>query len=90
MRSVAGLSLALTLLSSAVLCALAASLPNILDLQSIDGPIAYEDWETRGQPPVQVPVPNNPPGPKLPTPRPLVVWHGLGRLCAYHSRKPSH
>ena len=90
MRFVAGLSLAPALLSSAVLCALAVSLPNVLNLQNIDGPIAYEDWETRGQSPVQYPFPNNPPGPKLPTPRPLVVWHGLGRLFPYHYREPSH
>ena len=79
MRFVAGLIPATTLLlSSAVLSALAVSLPNVLNLENIDGPKIYEDRETSLKYPAQAPIPNNPPGPKLPTPRPLVVWHGLG------------
>ena len=78
MRFVAVLSLATTLLSSVVLSALAVSLPNVLNLDNIDGSIAYEDWGTSRKPLAQAPVPYDPPGPKLPTPRPLVVWHGLG------------
>ena len=84
MRFVAVLSLATTLfLSSAVLSALAVSLPNVLNLENIDNPKAYEDWETSHKPPAQAPFPYNPPGPKLPTPRPLVVWHGLGTHLYY-------
>jgi len=83
MRFVACLSLFPALLSSVVLSTLALSLPNVLNLQNIDGTITYEDWETSDKPPVQAPIPNNPPGPKLPTPRPLVVWHGLGTLHTY-------
>ena len=79
MRFVAGLIPATTLLlSSAVLSALAVSLPNVLNLENIGVPKIYEDRETSPKYPAQAPVPNNPPGPKLPTPRPLVVWHGLG------------
>ena len=79
MRFVSGLTT--LFLSSAVLSALAVSFPNVLNLENIDGPKFHEDWETRH--PAQAPIPNNPPGPKLPTPRPLVVWHGLGTHLHY-------
>jgi len=82
MRFIAGLSLASAVLSSGVLCTLAVSLPNVLNVHNNDGSMAYEDWGRHGQPPVQAGIPNNPPGPKLPTPRPLVVWHGLGDTYA--------
>ena len=85
MRLIAVLSLATTLLlSSVVLSAFAVSLPNVLNLENINSPKAYEDWGTSRKPPTQAPVPHDPPGPKLPTPRPLVVWHGLGTHL-YHN-----
>jgi len=84
MRFIAGLGLplALLLLGSSVFSALAVSLPSVLKLENSDVPITYEDWETRRGPLVQAPIPNNPPGPKLSTPRPLVIWHGLGDTYA--------
>ncbi len=91
MLFVAALSLATTLfLSSAVLSALAVSLPNVLNLENIDNPKAYEDWGTSRKPPVQPPFPYDPPGPKLPTPRPLVVWHGLGTHLYYYVITEEH
>jgi hypothetical protein len=84
MRLFAGLSLPpVLLLSSTVLSALAVSSPNVLNLENINGPITYEDLQTNSKPPVQAPIPHESPGPKLPTPRPLVIWHGLGRSCTY-------
>ena len=84
MRFVAVLSLATTLfLSSAVLSALAVSLPNVLNLENIDDSKDYEDWGRSRKSPAQAPFPYHPPGPKLPTPRPLVVWHGLGTHLYY-------
>ena len=91
MRFVAVLSLATTLLlSSVVLSALAVSLPNVLNLENIGSPKVYEDWGTSRKPPAQAPVPYDPPGPKLPTPRPLVVWHGLGTHLYYDSIAEGH